>query len=86
MCMGDRSAQAGVGGFAGNAALVEEEDDVEAESEDTAEDAAEARGRLQLDQPVEQRAALTGKQAETEIRQVQHVDAHLQIWARAIAG
>ena len=86
MCTGDRSARAGVGGFAGNAALVEEEDDVEAESEDTAEDVAEARDHLQLDQPVEQRAALTSKQAETEIRQVQHVDAHLQIRARAIAG
>ena len=86
MCTGDRSARAGVGGFAANVALVEKEHDVEVEAEDAVKDVAEARGRLQLDQPVEQRAALTGKQAETEIRQVQHVDAHLQIWARAIAG
>ena len=44
MCTVDRSARAGVGGFAANVALVEEEHDVEAEAEDAAEDVAETRG------------------------------------------
>ena len=86
MCTGDRSARPGVGGFAANVALVEEEYDVEAEAEDPAEDVAEARGSLQVGQPVEQWAALIRKQAETENWQVQHIDAHLQIRARARAG
>ena len=86
MCTVGRSARAGVGGFAANVALVEKEHDVEVEAEDAVKDVAEARGSLQVGQPVEQWAALIRKQAETENWQVQHIDAHLQIRARARAG
>ena len=60
----DRSARAGEVGGAGLAALVEEEDDVGAQVEaDNAEDVgldsgAEADGGVQVDETVQQRAAL----------------------------
>lgn len=87
MCTGDRSARAGVGGFARNFALVEEGDDVDVDQAVEDDHVAEARGSVQAGQLAQQLAArVVRRHAEADNRRAQQAHAHLQIRARAAAG
>lgn len=85
--MGDRSAPAGVGGWAGIVALVEEGDDVDVDEPVEDDHVAEARSSVQADQPAQQLAArVVRRHAEADNRHAQQAHAHAQIRARAAAG